>query len=186
MGLVQALDDPRYIAGLHSAPMDTHTPSLGQRLIAAVVPSRFKDLNALHLASRIAYSTVHKWKTGEANPRWEQVCAIADLVHENPFRLVSGADASGRAPRIADHPMWDRSVQRALERFPGRVPERFYAVAGGGSGAEVPEIIDEHFAFELAQFWWKYANNQELARADTAAAQHELDTLRASTKRPKP
>lgn len=182
MGVVQALDEPRYIAWLHCPVMDDQ-PTLGQALLAAVIPSRFKDLNALHLASRIAYSTVHKWKTGEANPRWEQVCAIADLVHENPFRLVSGADVGDRAPRISDHPLWGRAVERALDRFPGRVPERFYAIAGAGRAASMPEIVDENFAFELAQFWWKYANNHELSQADTAAAQGELEELRASTKR---
>ena len=42
------------------------------------------------------------------------------------------------------------------------------------------------FAFELAQFWFKHANDRELAQADTSAALRELDALRASNKLPKP
>lgn len=182
--VAQALDDPRYIAGLRFTPMEAISLSLGQRLIAAVIPAYFKDPNALHLASRIAYSTIHKWKTGESNPRWEQVQAIAELVHVNPFRLLSGAESESTRPRIGDHPEWRGAVVAAQSRFPGRVPDHFYEIAGETAAAVIPEHLDEHFAFELASFWFKHANDHELTHADTSAARRELDALRESTKLP--
>lgn len=178
------LDDPRYINGLRFAEMDS-PDTLGRRLLAAVIPSRFKDLNALHLATGIAYSTVHKWKTGDANPRWEQVETVARLVGENPFRMLSPGDKASSRERVADHPEWEGAKAAALDRFPGRVPAPFYEIAGETSGASIPEHIDEHFAFELASFWFKHASDDEVSRADTAAAARELESLRASTKRPR-
>ena len=57
MGLALALDEPRYIKGLDSVAMDSK-PTLGQRLIEAVIPSRFKDAGIRttnqYLASDIA------------------------------------------------------------------------------------------------------------------------------------
>lgn len=183
--VAQALDDPRYIAGLRFIPMDAISPSLGQRLVAAVIPAYFKDLNALHMASQIAYSTVHNWKSGKSNPRWEQVLAISELVHVNPFRLLSGTENASVRPRIGDHPEWRGAVVAAQSRFPGRVPDHFYEIAGETAAAVIPEHLDEHFAFELASFWFKHANDQELTHADTAAARRELDALRESTKLPR-
>ena len=167
--LALTLDESCYINGLGFVPMDK-PDTLGRRLIAAVVPRHFKDLNALHLATKIAYSTVHKWKTGESNPRWEQVETVAALVGINPFRLISAAEVPERRLRVGDHPQWSGAVVRAQQRFPNRVPERF----------------DENFAFELAQFWFKHATDHDLKRADTAAAARELDELRASTKAQRP
>lgn len=155
--------------------------TLGQRLVAAVVPSRFKDLNALHRETGFAYSTVHKWKTGESNPRWEQVEAIAALAGANAFRLIAGAEPSERQ-RAGDHPDWAGALAKAQQRFPNRIPERMYAIAADTSGVSMPEHIDELFVFELAQFWHQFANDRELAQADTAAALRELDALRGSTK----
>lgn len=176
----QPLDDSRYIGVLRSVPMDHET--LGQRLLAAVIPAHFKDLNALHLASRIAYSTVHKWKTGEANPRWEQVETVAGLVGINAFRLLNGSD--GRV-RVGDHPEWAPARAGAEKRYHGRVPPHFYDIAEETSGAALPEHLDESFAFSLAQFWYQHATDDQIARADTAAAKRELDAARASRNRPR-
>lgn len=53
MGLALALDEPRYIKGLDSIAMDSK-PTLGQRLVDAVIPSRapawlVEDMRALLL-----------------------------------------------------------------------------------------------------------------------------------------
>lgn len=186
MMLAQALDESRYIKGLCSAPMSDQRDTLGKRLLAAVIPAHFKDLNAVHLASGIAYSTVHVWKSGKSNPRWEQVEAIAALIGANPFRLVAAAEVAARAQRVGDHPGWPAAVARAIERFRDRVPHVFYEIAAETQGARVPEEIDENFAYELAYFWWKHAQDSDLRRADTAAASRELDELRAATKAPRP
>ena len=65
--------------------------SLGARVLAALVPASYPDLNALHRASGIAYSTLHAWKKGTANPRWEQIERLAELVGRDPFDLVGAA-----------------------------------------------------------------------------------------------
>ena len=177
--LAITLDDPRYIKGLRFVDMDT-PDTLGRRLLAAVIPAHYKDLHALHLASGIAYSTVHKWKTGEANPRWEQVENVARLVGQNPFRMLAPSDIGERRLRVADHPQWPAAKAKAVARFKERVPPAFYEIAGETAAASVPEHIDEHFAFELASFWFKHASDDELSRADTEAAQRELDAARKS------
>ena len=184
MGLALALDEPRYISGLDSVAMDSK-PTLGQRLVEVLIPSRFKDLNALHLATGFAYSTVHKWKTGESSPHWKQVCQVAELIGADPFLMISGQALRPRGEqRVADHPEWAAAMLRAQTRFPGRVPDRFYELAGETRGATIPEHLDEHFALGLARFWFDHASNADLSRADTAAALRELDDLRASRKRP--
>lgn len=181
--LAVSRDDPRYIKGLRFDPMDK-PDTLGRRLLAAVIPAHYKDLHALHLASGIAYSTVHKWKTGEANPRWEQVETVARLVGQNPFRMLAPGDAGEHRSRVKDHPEWPGAKAKAVARFRDRVPPAFYEIAGETAAASIPEHIDEHFAFELASFWFKHSSDDELSRADTAAALRELEEARKSKIRP--
>lgn len=52
---------------------------LDARVLAALVPANYPDLNALHRAS------------GIANPRWEQIERLAELVGRDPFDLVGAA-----------------------------------------------------------------------------------------------
>lgn len=77
------------------------SPSLGARVLAALVPANYPDLNALHRASGIAYSTLHAWKKGTANPRWEQIERLAELVGRDPFDLVGAAWAPQWFVRLA-------------------------------------------------------------------------------------
>lgn len=182
MGLAaQTLDVTRYIGAVECRPMSTE--KLGQRLIAAVIPAHFKDLTALHHATRIAYSTIHKWKSGASSPRWEQVETVAELVGRNPFQLLQRESSRHRA---GDHPEWKAARTRAEERFRNRVPALFYDLAEETMGAALPEHIDDSFVFQLAQFWYQHASDDQLTRADTAAAERELETARASRNLPRP
>jgi len=52
-------------------------PTIGQRLIAALVPRHFKTLSALHMAAQgPAYSTLNNWKNGTAIPDWSSICHL--------------------------------------------------------------------------------------------------------------
>ena len=90
MNLAEPVDSLGVFERLCSTAMDS--TSLGARVLAALVPANYPDLNALHRASGIAYSTLHAWKKGTANPRWEQIERLAELVGRDPFDLVGAGD----------------------------------------------------------------------------------------------
>lgn len=84
MNLAEPVDSLGVFERLCSTAMDT--ASLGARVLAALVPASYPDLNALHRASGIAYSTLHAWKKGTANPRWEQIEPARNVLARSGLR----------------------------------------------------------------------------------------------------
>lgn len=151
MSLAQPVDSIRVFERLCSTVMDT--PSLGARVLAALVPASYPDLNALHRASGIAYSTLHAWKKGTANPRWEQIERLAELVGRDAFDLV-GAGAAASAANLSTlrhHPDFAPAVERALRRFPA-MPPSAYELAGDMAAAWAPPWF-VRLAIPLGMSW---------------------------------
>lgn len=182
MSLAQPVDSLRVFERLCSTVMDT--PSLGARVLAALVPTSYPDLNALHRASGIAYSTLHAWKKGTANPRWEQIERLAELVGRDAFDLV-GAGAAASAANLSTlrhHPDFAPAVERALRRFPA-MPPSAYELAGDMAAAQWPEHLDEHVLYRLAEFWFAHASDRRLIEAETAAARREMEVEDSARRR---
>jgi hypothetical protein len=161
-----------------AASTSTASPTLGQRLIAALIPRHFKGLTALHLAAQgPAYSTLNNWRNGTAVPDWPSVEAMARLVGRDPLELL--ASPSGDVTALRHHPDFAGALARALSRFPNRLPRTAYEVAGDTSAAQWPEHVDELFVFNLAQFWWTNASDLEVMRAEESEARAEMAAIDA-------
>lgn len=187
-------DDSAYtsVLGFVSMPTDeppaNETPSgFGRLLVRAVVPSRFKDRQALARALEVTWPTVDGWAKGTRVPQWQQVEKLASLLGMTGVEFVAnelaGSTTRG-APCVADHPEWDAAVARAKVKYRNRVPDVGYVLGGKTSGAHVPEHIDEDFAYDLAQFWLKHTPDTALADADTALGAAELHAQRAKRRSP--
>lgn len=148
-------------------------PSLAARLLANCIPVRFKDLNALRMKTGIAYSTVHKWKKDEAQPRWEQVSRIAEVLDVDPFTLLDDPAARGTM-LLRHHPDWSSARARAEARYPGKLPPSAYELAGDTAARTWPARLDEASVFDLASFWYRNASDDRLSGAETAAARAEM------------
>lgn len=155
-------------------PGAMNSPSLAARLLQNLVPSRFKDLNAVHLRTGIAYSTVHSWSKDKAQPRWEQVERIAEVVGVDPFALLEDPATRG-AVLLRHHPDWPAARANAEARFPGKLPPSAYELAGDTAARRWPEKLDEVGVFDLASFWYRNASDERLASAETAVARAEMD-----------
>lgn len=183
--LAQTSDDAFGFARLRSSGMakrsakapDTHDgPTIGQRLIAALIPRYFKGLTALHLAAQgPAYSTLNNWRRGTAVPDWPSVEAMARLVGRDPLDLLGGESNDGSALRR--HPDFPGALTRARQRFPNRVPDAAYERAGDTRAAQWPTHIDELFVFNLAQFWWTNASDLDVMNAEESEVRAEMDAI---------
>lgn len=170
MHLAQHVDSNSDFARLCSPAMDAS--SLGARVLDALIPGHYPDLNALHRASGIAYSTLQKWKHGGNEPRWEQVQKLAELVGVSPFALILGASKPGNAMTLRHHPGWATALADATAR-PG-LPAAAYELAGDTAAAQWPEQIDAFFVRRLAEFWHLTATDRKLIDAETAAVRAEM------------
>ena len=183
---------PRFRCGLGSsamttkakvvAPMALTAPTVGQRLIAALVPQHFPTLTALQMASGVAYSTLSNWKNGSKAPDLESVEAMARLVKRDPLELL-GTREGGSTTALHHHRDFDKALAAAEQRFPGRLPRLAYQHAGTTSAAQWPETIDAVFLFDLASFWWKHASNAEAMDAEEASVRAEMAAVDAKRKR---
>lgn len=189
-GLAPTCNDARGFARLRSsgmapkskkppaAPAPTGSPTLGQRLIAALIPRHFKGLTALHLAAQgPAYSTLNNWKNGTAVPDWPSVEAMARLVGRDPLDLLALQRSDATALR--HHPDYPAALTKALARFPNRLPRTAYEVAGDTSAAQWPEHVDEFFVFSLAQFWWTNASDLDVMKAEESEVRAEMAAVDA-------
>lgn len=153
--------------------------SLATRVLRALIPAHFPDLNAMHRASGIAYSTLQAWRRqrdGEDDgnePRWDQVQKLAKLVGVQPFELVLGASTPSNAVTLRHHPDWQAAYEAARAR-PGRLPEAAFQLAGDTAAAQWPERIDRDTVLRLAEFWFHAATDRELVEAETATVRAEM------------
>lgn len=187
--LARTSDDARGFALLRSSAMaknsapkpagaPSKTPTIGQRLIAALVPRHFKTLSALHMAAQgPAYSTLNNWKNGTAIPDWPSIEAMARLVGRDPLELLG--QTSRDLTALRNHPDFVKARELARTRFPNRIPESAYLRAGETHAAQWPEHIDEVFLFNLAQFWWSNATDSEVSRAEMDEVRAEMEAIDA-------
>jgi hypothetical protein len=172
MNLAQAVDSPGVFERLCSTAMDS--PSLGARVLAALIPAHYPDLNALHRASGMAYSTLHAWKRGASNPRWEQVEKLAALVGRDPFDIVAPSESASSLSTLRHHPDFAAACGRAQRRY-SSMPAVAYELAGDMAAAQWPEHLDEHAIYRLAEFWFSNATDRRLIEAETSAARREME-----------
>jgi hypothetical protein len=160
----------------------------GPRLVKALVPSRYKDLTALQVATGKAYSTINDWANGKADPRLDEVVKIAEKVGVDPIDLLRG-NTRNRS-RVCDRLEWIEAVSEAQEHRPNKLPKYAYDFAGETSGRKLPEKLDWTFVFDLAKFWFDHVSEEELALAETASVQAEMDAedaaIRAGVSTAKP
>lgn len=150
-----ARQDRAALYRLRSSDMGTTTKStLGPRLIAAVIPSRVKNLSQLQLMLGVAYTTVHRWSTGDSTPDWESVEALAEQLHVDVIDLLRGDTAA--KPRMRDHGEWTAAVERARQKWPGRLSDAAIALAGETVVGTLPEHLDEGLVFDLVTLMDRY------------------------------
>jgi len=149
-------------------------PSLASRLLSNVIaPARFETLQALHMRTGIAYSTIHQWSKDKSQPRWEQVQRIAEVLGVDPFALLDDPATRGTMP-LRHHPDWSSARARAEARFPGKLPPSAYELAGDTAARTWPAHLDEVSVFDLASFWYRNASDERLSGAETAIARAEM------------
>lgn len=188
-GLAPTSDDARGFAPLRSSVMakkstqapsgaSPKVPTIGQQLIAALVPRHFKNLAALHMAAQgPAYSTLNNWKNGTAIPDWPSIELMARLVGRDPLDLLG--QSSRDITALRHHPDFVKARDLARVRFPNRIPESAYLRAGETHAAQWPEHIDEVFLFNLAQFWWNNAPDSEVSKAEMDEVRAEMEAIDA-------
>jgi transcriptional regulator with XRE-family HTH domain len=170
MGVVPPRDDSNGFARLRSSGM---AKRIGPRVISNLVPRRYPTLTALQIATGIAYSTLHAWKKGTADPDIPSLEDIADKLGIDVADLLRG-DVSRPRGEIRNHPEWPGAVSEAKARRPGKVRDYAYAFAGETSLARWPEHITWDWVYDLADFWFRHTTDEELARAETEQARREM------------
>jgi hypothetical protein len=112
-------DDSNVFKGLRSTSM-ARTPGkkptgpkiYGPRVIAAVVPRFFEHLTALQNETTFAYSTVHDWSTGRADPTLERLDELAAFLKSKRGVDIDPLDLL-RKPSAAPEGPTDRYTARA-------------------------------------------------------------------------
>jgi hypothetical protein len=151
----------------------------GPRVIAAVVPRYFKNVQALQIATGMAYSTLNDWANGHADPRLEALDRVVEAVKKehavvlDPLELLGGPTVAPKG-EIGNHPEWRPAVEEAQRKRPGKLPPAAYAVAAHTAPAKWPAHIDWTMAYELADFWHRHSTDDALAAAETAEALAEM------------
>lgn len=169
---------PRKTADAPIAP-----PGLGRHLLDVVVPRYFKDLNALHVQTNIAYSTIHKWKTGETNPQWKQVEQVAKIAGREPLELLTRAIEGLTSMR--NHPDWNAAVEAAKVKYRNRLPDSAYELAASTHAAQWPEHLDAFDVYDLAEFWYRTGSDRALIDAERVTVLAEMAAIDDASKRPK-
>lgn len=177
--------DARSSAGLGSMPVATkkktapaaEPQTIGQRLIAALVPAHFPTLAALHHAIGGSYSTLSNWKNGSKSPDLASLEAVARLVGKEPLDLLYAR--SGDTTALRNHPRFAAALAAAKVRFRGRIPDGAYERAADTQAAQWPEQIDDVFVYDLAQFWWKNAPDSEVSMVEEAEMRAEMAAIDA-------
>lgn len=155
--------------------------SYGKRVIAAVMPRKWKTLTAIQMATGIAFSTIHDWSTGKSDPTLEKLDMVARASGIPIAELLALDGAKGA--RLRDREDWADALADARKRYAKTsLPDYAYEAAGETSGARAPERLDAAFVFDLAEFWRKHTTDEELIREETQAARGELSAAR---KRPR-
>ncbi len=141
----------------------------GPRVISAVVPRFWKDVQAVHLATRIGYGTLHAWKNGRQQPHLKWVCRIAELTGVDPLELlgadvhtlgrdVSWTDALAKARSLTMMPDW---VAVQVSRMP------MWLAPGGLTGVLVASLADAVFRNTPPEIQMRH--ERELAAANIPA-----------------
>jgi hypothetical protein len=141
------------------APDDVAPGIFGPALVSVVIPKYWKDLQAMHFETRIAYSTLHAWKSGSQEPRLEQVKRVAETlntrpgVHVGPLELL-GALSSGPVHRraLGSRPDWPAAEAKARKWF-RHLTDGALAAARETVSSEEPDIVTPEFVRKLAEAW---------------------------------
>lgn len=152
----------------------------GQRIVAALVPRYFKDVQAMHFATKISYQTLHSWKTGVSDPRMSQLGPVNEAIG---FDVVTLLVSNAPRDTVREHPDWPRALAEARAHRGRKLPSYAFDMAGETSGAKLPERIDADFVADLAEFWWRHATDDELSVAETEAARREMEEIDRGRKR---
>lgn len=182
----------RKAAGLGSSPMAPRpkstqppapaaSPTLGQRLIRALVPAHFPTMVALQNRSGLAYSTLSNWKNGTKAPDWQSVELMAKLAGVDPLDLLG--DRPAEVSSLRHHPDYEAAVAVAKARYRGRLPDGAYERAAATCTAQWPEHLDATFIYNLASFWWLNAPDVEVSRVEEAEVRAEMAAIDAKPPR---
>jgi transcriptional regulator with XRE-family HTH domain len=163
-------DDSNGFARLRSSAM---AKRIGPRVISNLVPGRYSTLTALQIATGIAYSTLHAWKKGTADPDIPSLEDIASKIGVDVADLLRG-DLTRPRGEIRNHPDWQNAVDEAKAKRPGRLRDYAYEFAGETAFARWPEHISWDWVYDLADFWFRHTTDEELARAETEKARREM------------
>ncbi len=141
---MQTLEDAPIAYRLRSSAMGT---TLGERLIAALIPARVKNKSKLAQLIGAAGSTVHNWSTGKSTPDTRSIeliaeklgIDVADLLREVEGPRVEPESHSryseGEAPFNFNLPNWDSLVSTALALDEARaVPACFVELVAYDNG----------------------------------------------------
>lgn len=156
-------------------------PTLGQRLIRALVPGHFPTMVALQNKSGLAYSTLSNWKNGSKAPDWESVELMAKLAGVDPLDLLGNRAAE--VSSLRHHPDYEAAVAVAKARYRGRIPDGAYERAAATHAAQWPEHLDAAFVYNLASFWWLNASDLDVSRVEEAEVRAEMDAIDAKRRR---
>lgn len=148
---------PPHDADLGSAicSMAMARKTYGPRVVAALVPRYFKDLTALHVGTGHAYSTVHDWSTGKADPRLDALEKIVEVLA-----------ARGERVDLLD---LLRSNDETRVEYNERYPNRAAVLALLGREAD-ERAVKRVASIELAahedpsKLWWTQRLADEVAR----------------------
>lgn len=119
MLLARALDDADDSLAVPLGSMPWTAGQYGRQFLAALVPTYFETMTALHRQTGVAYSTIHDWSKGRADPRWESIALVVAVLEErgivvDPLELLAGR--AGSSLRVEyDDPYPERA--RALAPF---------------------------------------------------------------------
>ncbi len=158
------------------SPSSRRAKRFGPLVIKTIVPRFYKDLTAIQIATGFAYSTIHDWSTGIANPKLDQLEKIAELTKVSVVDLLRGTTTPTKGT-LQEHPEWDATLAIARAKYGRRLPDYAFELAGETSAARAPEHLDAEFVADLAQFWQRHAPDDE--SAETIEANRLLDDARA-------
>lgn len=138
----------------------------GKRMYEKLVPRFFPNASAFQRAMGFAYSTVHDWKTGNADPELATVVEVAEKV-----KTATGVEIDP-PELLTDRPLPDNEVHIVPdERYPNR--GRVLALLGAACEPEAVRRVaslELHAATDPDVLWWvrRLLNEDDRARMDRA------------------
>jgi transcriptional regulator with XRE-family HTH domain len=158
---------------------------LGRRVVEFAVPRYFKNLSALSHATAITFSTISDWANGKADPRYEMLEHIANVLRRehgvaltDPLDMCRGRRALEPEPaRFRNLPWWDEVVAAARKLFP-KVPDYAFVWLGSLMGEEPPPREPVVIGL-MAAAWYQRASDH--ARSDAIVAKAELEMAAEDT-----